>query len=62
MSVFVCQIKFFFESQGVYIGVWVLVSTVLWVRLSHMDTIRVSSEHDLRVQDKVPKTTHQCVD
>lgn len=62
MCVFVCQIKFFFESQGVYIGVWVLVSTVLWVRLSHMDTIRVSSEHELRVQGKVPKTTHQCVE
>ena len=62
MSVFVCQIKCFFESQGVYIGVWVLVSTVLWVRLSHMDTIRVSSEHELRVQGKVPKTTHQCVE
>ena len=27
-----------------------------------MDTIRVSSEHELRVQGKVPKTTHQCVE
>ena len=25
-----------------------------------MDTIRVSSEHELRVQGKVPKTTHQA--
>ena len=28
VCVFVCQIKFFFESQGVYIGVWVFVSMV----------------------------------
>ena len=50
VCVFVCQIKFFFESQGVYIGVWVFVSVVVWVRLSHINTIRVSSEHELRVK------------
>ena len=46
------------------LGVWMFVSMVVWVKFSHMrmDTIRVSSEHELRVQGKVPKTTHQCVE
>ena len=72
MSVFVCQIKFFFESQGVYIGVWVFVSmvvSVIWTRYAcrvntncvfrakyQKQHTSVLSEHVCRVGD-----TRQCV-